>query len=58
MKEVKVLDKNWIKAIGFGGMLLGFAATLIANWSQEKQMDLMIEEKVREALAEGEEESE
>lgn len=58
MKEVTILDKKWIKIIGFAGMMLGGAATLIANWSQEKQMDLMIEEKVREALAEGEEESE
>lgn len=52
------MDKKWIKIIGFGGMLLGGVATLIANWSQEKQMDAMIEEKVREALASGEEESE
>lgn len=49
------MDKRWIKIIGFAGMLLGGAATLIANWSQEKQMDLLIEEKVKEALAQGEE---
>lgn len=55
MKEVTSLDKRWIKIIGFAGMLLGGAATLIANWSQEKQMDLLIEEKVKEALAQGEE---
>lgn len=55
MKEVITLDKNWVKLIGFGGMILGFAATVIANWSQEKQTDLLIEEKVKEALAEREE---
>lgn len=55
MKEVTVLDKNWIKAIGFGGMLLGFAATMIANWTQEKQMAEMVKEEVQKALAEGEE---
>lgn len=52
------MDRNWIKAIGFGGMLLGFAATVIANWTQEKQTEQMIEEKVQEALDAREEESE
>lgn len=49
------MDKNWIKAIGFGGMLLGFAATMIANWTQEKQTEQMVKEEVQKALAEGEE---
>lgn len=49
------MEKNWIKIIGFGGMLLGFAATVIANWTQEKQTEQMIKEEVQKALTEGEE---
>lgn len=42
---------DMVKLIGFAGMLLGGAATLISSWAQEKQMEQTIEEKVDEALA-------
>lgn len=48
-------NKNLIKIVGFAGMLLGGVATLIANWSQEKQMQEMVKEEVQKALTEGEE---
>lgn len=47
------MDKKFdaVKLIGIAGMLLGGVATLISSWSQEKQMEQTIEEKVNEALA-------
>lgn len=52
------MDKKFdmAKLIGFAGMLLGGAATLISSWSQEKQIERTIEEKVNEALAKRDEE--
>ena len=51
---MKKLDT--VKLIGFAGMILGFVATQIGNWASEKQMEQTIDEKVREALAEANEE--
>lgn len=56
---MKKLDT--VKLVGFAGMILGFVATQIGNWAQERQMEQTIEEKVDEALAlreKNEEESE
>ncbi len=47
-----------VKLIGFGGMVLGFVATQIANWTQERQMEQMIDEKLDKALAERTQENE
>lgn len=56
---MKKLDT--VKLVGFAGMILGFVATQIGNWAQEKTMEQTIEEKVNEALTlreKNEEESE
>lgn len=55
MKNNKI---DMVKIIGFAGMILGGVATLISSWSQEKQMEKTIEEKVNEALAAKEENTE
>lgn len=47
-----------IKLVGMVGMALGGLATLIGNWAQEKAMEQTIEEKVNEALALREKETE
>lgn len=44
-----------VRIIGFAGTILGVAATLITNWSQQQTMEQTIEEKVNEAIAKREE---
>lgn len=40
-----------VKLVGLAGMALAGLATLVSNWSTEKQMEQIINEKVNEALA-------
>lgn len=47
-----------IKLIGIAGMALGGLATLITNYAQQQTIEQTIEEKVNEALAKRDEESE
>lgn len=41
-----------VKLIGFGGMLLGLAATVVNNYSSEQSMKKTVAEEVAKALAE------
>ena len=43
---------NAIKMIGFVGTVLGFLAPMITNWSEQKEMEKLVEEKVNKAIAE------
>lgn len=47
-----------LKLIGVLGMLLGAAATMVSNYAQEQEMKRTVEEKVNEALAKRENETE
>lgn len=47
---------NLARIIGFAGLLLGGAATLIGRWSDEQQMKQTVAEEVEKALAQREEE--
>nr|DAJ97389.1 MAG TPA: YtxH-like protein [Herelleviridae sp.] len=40
------------KVVGIAGTVLGVAATLISNYSDKKELDAKVEEKVAKALAE------
>lgn len=42
---------DWFKILGFAGTALGMLATVISEWSQQKEMENTVEEKVNEALA-------
>ena len=39
-----------VKTIGFAGTALGLISTVISGWSQQKDIERTIEEKVGEAL--------
>lgn len=39
-----------IKVIGIAGTLLGVAATMLSDWSDDKKTEKMIEEKIKEIL--------
>ena len=55
MKEVIFLNRKSVNLIGFGIMALGFLATALGNWYQEKQVQEMVKEEVQKQLSEGEE---
>ena len=52
-----MLNKNIIKAIGIMATFIGFGATFLKSWVDEREMDAKIEEKVNEALANRQEEN-
>ncbi|BDE86944.1 hypothetical protein CE91St42_14020 [Oscillospiraceae bacterium] len=43
--------KSAIKLLAILATGLGFAATLLSDWSNKKEQEALIEEKVNEALA-------
>ena len=45
------MTKPIIKIIGMALSAAGIAVTLLTDWVNEKQMEVMIDEKVNEALA-------
>lgn len=45
---------NMFNVLAIAGAALGFVATLVSNYANEKQQEEMIEKKVNEALAERE----
>lgn len=45
-----------IRIVGFAGLILGGAASLIGRWSDEQMMKQTVAEEVEKALAEREEE--
>lgn len=47
-----------LKLIAIAGTGLGFAATLISNYATSKEQEILIEEKIDEALAKRENETE
>ena len=51
-------NSNLVNLAGIAGMLLASAATLVSNWAQQKVMEETVEEKVKEALANKENEKE
>lgn len=50
--------KNWIALIGLVTSLAGFAITQVQGWVSDQQMSVMVEEKIEEALAKRDKESE
>ena len=40
-----------IQIIGVTGTILGVVSTLLSNWSQEKNIEKLVDKKVSEALA-------
>lgn len=55
------MDKKAIfRAMSMIGMVLGAVGTLLSNWADDREQDMLIDEKINEKLAarESEEESE
>lgn len=42
---------NWIKVLGIFGMVVGFGATIIDNYVKEKEIENLVDEKVKDALS-------
>lgn len=45
------MNKNVLKVFGLIASVVGFGATMLTAWVNEKNMDNMVEEKVNKALA-------
>lgn len=52
------MTKPIIKIVGMVLSAAGIAVTLLTDWVNEKQMEVMIDEKVNEALADKNDEEE
>ena len=52
------MTKPIIKIVGMALSAAGIAVTLLTDWVNEKQMEVMIDEKVNEALADKNDEEE
>ncbi len=52
------MANNIVKIIGLAATVIGFGATLLSDWVNEKKMEEMVDEKVNEALAKREENEE
>lgn len=50
--------KKVIKVIGLTATAIGFIATIVNDWVNERKMEEIIDEKVNEALAEKDENEE
>lgn len=48
-------SKTILKVLGFTGTILGLLSTVVLDWSNEKQVEIMVEEKIKEALHDKEE---
>lgn len=48
----KLLKKENIKFIGLAATLLGFGATFVTNWVEERTVEEKIKEEVIKAIAE------
>lgn len=55
---MKTKKSRLIKVLGLAAAAIGVAATLITDWVNEQKMDEKIEEKVNEALAKRDDETE
>ena len=47
---------NVVKIVGFAAMVLGGIAQFVSSWSQNAQLDELVDKKVSEKLAEQNEE--
>lgn len=52
-----LMNKKVLKSLAIAGTCLGFIATVITNFANEKEQEVLIEEKIDEALAKREEEN-
>lgn len=52
------MNNKTLKLIATVGTCLGFAATLITNYANTKEQEILIEEKIDEALGKRENETE
>lgn len=52
------MENKTLKLIAIVGTGLGFVATLITNYANTKEQEILIEEKIDEALAKRENETE
>ncbi len=46
-----MINKNWIKVIGLAATAIGFGATLLTDWVNDKKMTEEINVKISEALS-------
>lgn len=52
------MGKNLIGIIGAIASLFGVVATVVGNWADKRETEIMVDEKISEALAEKEDEEE
>lgn len=51
------MNKNWIKVIGLAATAIGFGATLLTDWVNDRKMTDEIDEKIDEAFSRRNEET-
>ncbi len=52
------MGKNIVSIIGVVASFAGVVASVIGNWADERKTEMLIDEKIEEALAKNEEEDE
>ena len=45
------MNKKAFKVIGFAGLLVGFIGSLISEFANDKNQEILIEDKINEVLA-------
>ena len=48
---MKMGKGNIFKLISLAGMALGAIGTLLSNWADDRELDMMIDEKIQKKLA-------
>lgn len=48
---MKIDKTKVIQLVGVAGAMLGFGATMLSDWSNNKKMEQLVEDKVKEILA-------
>ena len=48
--ELQMKKMDLVKMVGLAGTVLGIASTLISGWSQQKEIERVVDEKINQAL--------
>lgn len=48
--ELQMKKMDLVKMVGLAGTVLGIASTLISGWSQQKEIERVVDEKINQTL--------